>query len=357
MKTTIKTTLILLLSSVMMLTSCRSEETEFIDTPIEDVVQINSTVATLIQRTASNDGSNDNIIDFANCFNIKLPINITANSIPVNISSTNDYYAIESIFDEDFDDTDSVDIIFPITIVNSDFSEVTITDMTELTARANICNGENVSDNDIECIDFIYPFSASKFNINNELLSSETFTNDHDLYSFIDGITENDITSINFPMSVLTSNGTSMQINSLTELETTIENQQNSCDEDDDYDYDDDDCDDCTTDQLESFLTDCQNWYVDKTRQDNFDYDSIYDGYEFDFDIDGTVTAFWSSTSASGTWTTTGTGNNISVLINIPGLSYCNNNWSLQEINNSSITKIDLRVGTEDRLRYRNTCN
>jgi hypothetical protein len=357
MKTIIKTHQIVLLSSILLLTSCRSEETEFIDTAPEDVVQINSDIASLIQRTAANDGSNDNILDFANCFNIKLPIAITANSVPLNINSSNDYYLVESIFDDNFDDTDAVDIMFPITIVNSDFSEVTINSMSELTAQASICNGENISDNDIECIDFVYPFSASKFNINNELLSSETFTNDNDLFSFIEGITSTDITSINFPISVLTSNAESLQINSLTELKATIENQQNTCDEDDDFDYDDDDCNDCTQESLASFLTECPNWYIDKTRQDNFNYDDIYDGYDFNFSTDGTVTAFWSSTSATGTWSTTGTANDILVIINIPALSYCNNIWSLQEINNNDITKIDLRVDNEDRLRYRNTCN
>ena len=188
--------------------------------------------------------------------------------------------------------------------MNTDFSEVVINNMSELTAKASICNGENVSDSDIECIDFIYPFSASKFNINNELLSSETFTNDHDLYNFIEEITTNDITSINFPIAVLLSDGSSSEINSLSELEITIENQQNACDEDDDFDYDDDDCDNCTQELLVNFLTGCQNWSVDKTRQDNFNYDSIYDGYDFNFSTDGTVTAFWNSTSTSGTWST-----------------------------------------------------
>jgi hypothetical protein len=357
MKTTIKTVLILLLSPVILLTSCRSEETEFIETPPQDVLQKNSVVSNLIQRTVTNDGSNDNILDLANCFNIKLPINVTANSIAVSINNTDDYYAVESIFDESYDDNDIVDITFPITVVNTDFSEVVINNMSELTAKASICNGENVSDSDIECIDFIYPFSASKFNINNELLSSETFTNDHDLYNFIEEITTNDITSINFPIAVLLSDGSSSEINSLSELEITIENQQNACDEDDDFDYDDDDCDNCTQELLVNFLTGCQNWSVDKTRQDNFNYDSIYDGYDFNFSTDGTVTAFWNSTSTSGTWSITGTGNNISVLINIPALQYCNNNWSLQEINTNGLTKIDLRIDTEDRLRYRNTCN
>ncbi|TXE20003.1 hypothetical protein ES692_01720 [Psychroserpens burtonensis] len=357
MKTTTKTTLILLFLLVLFFTSCRSEETEFIETPPEDLIQNNSVVASLIQRTAANDGSNDNILDFANCFNIKLPINVKANSIPVNINSTNDYYLVESIFDEDYDDTDVVEITFPITIVNSDFSEVIINDLEELTARANSCNGENISDDDIECIDFIYPFSASKFNLDNELLSSETFTNDYELYSFIEGINTNDITSINFPISVLIANGESLQINSLTELETTIENEQNTCDEDDDFDYNDDDCDHCTQELVINLLTGCQNWYVDKTRQNSFNYDAIYDGYDFNFYIDGTVSAFWNSTSATGTWSTTGTANNILVLINIPALQYCNNNWRLQEINTSSLTKIDLRIGDEDRLRYRNTCD
>ena len=108
---------------------------------------------------------------------------------------------------------------------------------------------------------------------------------------------------------------------------------------------------------LESFLTDCQNWFVDKTRQDNFNYDSIYDGYNFEFNEAGIATAFWNNTSATGTWSTSGIGNSITVTINIPELSYCNNVWSLQEIRITDSTRVDLRVNTEDRIRYNNTCN
>ena len=357
MKATFKLTLILVFSSVLLLTSCRKEEVEFIDTPPEELLAPNSAVANLIQRTATNDGSNDNILDLANCFNIKLPINVAANSIQLEVTNEDDYYLVESIFDENIDDTDHLDITFPITIVNSDFSEVIINDMNELITNANNCNGENVADNDIECIDFVYPFSTSKFNTNNEIISSETITNDDELYSFIDAITTDDITSINFPISVILSDSSQLQINSLLELETTIANEQTACDEDDDYDYNDDDCDDCTQEILENFLTGCPDWYTDKVRQDDVNFNSVYDGYEFNFSTNGTVIVYWNSTSASGTWSTEGTGNNISVLINIPALPLCNNNWSLQEINTNDLTKIDLRINDEDRLRYRNTCN
>lgn len=357
MKSTFKLVLIILFSTVLMFTSCRKEEMEFIETPPEDVLQPNSTLANLMLRTATNDGSNDNILDFANCFNIKFPIAVSANSINLQINNEDDYYLVESIFDEDYTDINNLDITFPITIVNSDFSEDTINSMSELIANANNCNGENIADNDIECIDFVYPFSASKFNTNNQLISTDTFTNDKELYNFIETIDINDITSIDFPISVQLSDSSLLEVNSLSELESTITNEQNACDEDDDYDYDDDDCDDCTQELLENFLTGCQDWYTDKVRQDDVNYNDIYDGYDFNFSTDGTVTAFWNMTSASGTWSTAGTGNNMSLLINIPALQFCNNNWELQEINTSSLTKIDLRINNEDRLRYRNICN
>jgi len=357
MKTTIKTTLILLFSSLMILTSCRQEETEFIETPPEDVLQPNSLVSNLMQRTATNDGSKDNILDLANCFKIKFPVAVTANSINVAINNEEDYYMVESIFDEDYTDINNLDITFPITIINTDFSEETINSMAELITNANNCNGENIADDDIECIDFMYPFSASKFNTNNEVISTETFTSDKELYNFIGTIDTNDITSINFPISVMLSDGSTMQMNSLSELETTIDNEQNACDEDDDYDYDDDDCNDCTQELLENFLTGCSNWYTDKVRQDDVNYNDVYDGYDFNFSSNGTVDVFWNMTSASGTWSTVGTGNNMSVLIDIPALPFCNNNWELQEITTNGITKIDLRINNEDRLRYRNTCN
>lgn len=346
-----------LLAIALLFTSCRKEDMEFIETPPEDVLQPNSSIADLMLRTAMNDGSRDNILDLANCFSIKFPIAVSANSIDIQISNEADYDMVESIFDDDYTDVNNLDITFPITIVNSDFSEDTLDSMSQLMARADNCNGENVADSDIECIDFMYPFSASKFNTNNQIISTDTFTNDKELYNFIESIDLNDIVSIDFPINVQLSDSSPLEINSLSELEITIINEQNACDEDDDYDYDDDDCDDCTQELLENFLTGCQNWYTDKVRQDDFDYNTIYDGYDFNFSTDGTVTAAWNMTTATGTWSTSGTGNNMFVLINIPALPFCNNNWKLQEINTSNLTKIDLILNTEDRLRYRNTCN
>ena len=152
--------------------------------------------------------------------------------------------------------------------------------------------------------------------------------------------------------------GSEVTINNLNELETAIENADNTCDEDDDYDYEDDDCDNCTLAMVEELLLNCSDWEVDKLERNNNDYDNLYDGYEFNFFSNGTMSVYWSGITADGTWVASGSGNDIEIIVNVPDLPLCNNNWILHEIENcSDETKIDLRVGDADRLRYINNCN
>lgn len=345
--------MLLLLSS-----SCRTEDMESIQAPPEDTLEANSTLATLMQQTAMNDGSNDNIIDNSNCFNIQLPVTVIVNGIEITVTSEDDYNNIEAIFDEFDDDNDNLTINFPVVIILNDFTEITINNYAELFSYSSNCNGENEYDDDIECLDFQYPITASVFNSNSEVIETITITSDNALYSFIDDIDESDLISLNFPITVIISDDTLITINSLNELENTIELYDDYCDEDDDYDYNDDDCDNCTPTELEAILTNCPNWYVDKLERNGNDYDDLYNGYLFNFFTDNTITVEWSGEYAYGTWTTSGSGNNITITINIPDLPYCNNVWDLHEIQNSSgETKIDLRVGDDDRLRYENNCD
>lgn len=352
-----KTTPYLLLI-LLAFSSCRKEETEFIQEPEEEVLVANSNIADLILRTSSNDGSIDNIVDRANCFDIAFPYSVNANGVDITLNSQNDYLAIECIFDESDSDTDTIDINYPVTIVFADFSEVTINNSTELTNYANNCNGENESDDDIECLDFQYPIEASTFNPNNELLETVILQNDNDLYDFVQDIDSETIVSVDFPITVILADNSEISISNFTELENTIATAINSCDEDDDYDYSDDDCDNCSPTELEDLLTNCSNWEVDKLERDGEDYDDIYDGYTFNFFTDGTISVYWNTTTVYGTWVANGFGNNLEVIIDVPALPLCNNDWILHEIENcSDETKIDLRVGDDDRLRYENDCN
>lgn len=355
MKLFYKTLGLLMLFSVL-LSSCRTEDMEIINTPSEDVFGINTTIANLLLRTATNDGSYDNIIDRASCFDVQLPVTVIANGIKVVVETEDDLDIIEDIFDEFTDDTDTLIIIFPITIILDDYSQMVINNQSELNAAASQCPPSNSVDDDIECIDILYPITASIFNENNELIDTVLITDDEELFEFIEDIEEGDIITFNFPITVILWDGTTVEIQNFTELQSVIEGAIDQCDEDDDNDFNDDDCDECTTQQLEDVLTGCSDWMVDKLERDDIDLEDQYVGYLFNFDANGTLTVDESGNQFSGTWESTGEGNNITVTINIPNLPDFNDAWNLHEIEqHPGESKVDLRIG-DDRLRFESDC-
>ncbi|WP_181899508.1 hypothetical protein [Flagellimonas nanhaiensis] len=354
---TLKTILCIALGLVLTLTSCRTEDDLSIDPPVEDTLEANSTIADLMGRTAMNDGSPDNIIDSANCLSVQLPVTVTVNGIVLEINDDDGYEDIEDIIDLFDDDVDTMEISYPITVILTDFSTVLVNSNAELTALAANCSGENEDDDDIECIDFQYPITASIFNENNDLIDSVTLTNDNDMFDFIEDLDEFAAVTINFPITVILADDTTQIINSIQELQNAIEMADNSCDEDDDTDFDDDDCNSCSTSDLDTVFEDCMEWTVDKLERNDNDLEDNYVGYVFTFNNDGTITVAQNSNTFNGTWTASGTGNNISVTINVTGLSDFNDTWNLHEIDQDpGEVKVDLRLG-DDRLRFESDCS
>jgi hypothetical protein len=350
--------LTLILVTSLVVTSCRKEESEFIQAPQDQILQANSAVADLMRRTAMNDGSNDNIVDQANCFSLVYPFTVVVNGTELTVNSEEDLDTVEDILDEFDDDDDTIEIEFPIIIVLSDFTEVAINSLDEFEDYVDDCGGENEFDDDIECLDFVYPITASVFNSNNELIDTITINSDRDLYFFVDELDDDDFVRIEFPITVVLSDGTEVSVSNLDDLEDLIDDFDDDCDEDDDYDYNDDDCDNCTTEGLADFITSCDGWYVDDLERNDNDLEDQYSGYEFTFLSDGTITVDNGSETFSGTWESSGSGNAITVSINIPDLPDFNADWILHELEQDDDEKeIDLRLGNDDELEFRSTCN
>lgn len=341
---------------ILMIVSCRTEEEISIDPPIENAIAVSSNVSNLMSRTASNDGSNDNIIDNANCLSIQLPVTVTVNGTELIINNNDGYEDIENIIDLFDDDVDSVIISYPITVVLTDFSTVQVNSDSELAVLAANCLGDNINDDDIECIDFQYPISASIFNDNNDLINTITINDDNEMYNFIEDLDQYVAVSVSFPITVILADGSQLVINSIQELENAIEAADDTCDEDDDNDFDDDDCDSCTTNELETFFNTCMNWTVDKLERNDNDLEDLYVGYAFSFASNGTINVSQGTNTFTGTWQASGSGNNISVAINVSGLNDFNDTWNLHEVEQEpGEVKIDLRLG-DDRLRFESNC-
>ena len=293
----LKTYLFLPLFILVLFTSCQNEESDVTDTNTEETFEANSVLAQSIFNITTFDGSFDNIIDSANCISVNLPVTVIVNGITITIESIEDYDFIEDIFDEFDDDIDDLEIQFPITIILNDYTEVVINNYNELFEFVEDCLGENEDDDDIECIDFQYPISISTFNANFDFVETIEINSDEELYEFIDDLEGGVLASINFPVTMVLANGSTIEVNNNDELQAAIEDAEDDCDEDDDNDYNDDD-NDCTEEEIELALKECLWEISEYNNTEEFDnyYLNFDENYGFTVNLNGNVLH-------DGTWT------------------------------------------------------
>ncbi|UAB79965.1 hypothetical protein INR76_07395 [Marixanthomonas sp. SCSIO 43207] len=273
----------------LIFSACQKEESEFIDeTDQDETITANSTLTNLMLRTSQNPGSNDDIIDGNSCSQVKYPVSVIANGQELVIESEADIALIQAVFDQFPNDTDTLEIVFPITLILQDFSEIIINDQAELNALIAACQGQS----EIDCVDFIYPIDFFVFNSSTEQTQTITINNDAELYLFLFSLDENDIVSIRFPISVILQDGSTIEVANNQELEDLLTNA--NCDDSDD--------DGGVSDFEENLTT--GSWYVTYFF-DDFDETSDFEGYQFSFATNNTAQATNGSNTVNGTWNVT----------------------------------------------------
>lgn len=288
-----KSLLYLPLFVLIMFTSCQNENSDIINQQ-DTTISSNSNLANLISNTALNDGSLDNIIDYANCLEVVLPVTVTANGVTLTIQSITDFTALEAVLEAFINDDDQVEISYPITVVFSDYTQIVINNQEELEAQIENCNGENEVDDDIECIDFQYPIAFSIYNTDFQVTEVVTINNDEALYLFLDTLDGPILASLNFPVTMILANGETIEVNNNQELEVALSQADEMCDEDDDYDFNDDDC---TEDTIELALKECL-WDIS-----NYNNSNIFTDYYLDFNANYEFTVTFNGVIIhDGTW-------------------------------------------------------
>ncbi len=286
MKTKMRLLLLLPFFALLMFTSCQDEVIDITQPNEEEALVATSTLTSLISSTSKMDGSSDNIIDRASCLAVQLPITVVIKGLEITIDSKEDFKVIEKIFDEFDEDIDKLDIIFPITVILADHTEVVINNANELKEHVKNCKDENEEDDDIECIDFQYPISFSVYNTQFEVIDVITIENDRQLHKFIKRVKKSEfLASINFPVTMVLSDETTIVVNNNEELQRTIEEAKEACDEDDDNDYNDDDF---TKERLDELLKTCP-WIVHEFKRNQDNLNDKYHEYALSFKEDGVV--------------------------------------------------------------------
>jgi len=272
---------------LLTLAGCQEELVVVEEPSPSEVVTANSSIAQLVLRVTLNDGSSDNIIDSTSCSSILLPVSVTANGQKIMLNSNEDLSTIEIIFNQSEEDTDVLKIIYPITVILSDYSELIIANESMFKELQEGC--ENGIDIDIECVDFQYPITLFIYDSNKQTADIITIDNDKELFVFFETLDVEDLVGFDFPFLVTLYDGQEIEINDNIELEQTIESLIDECDEEDEVEDEVDDDDGEVSLEIKTILI-SGDWKI-ILYSDVIDETAAFDGFEFMFNSIETVSA------------------------------------------------------------------
>ncbi|MCG8308104.1 MAG: hypothetical protein MI975_11985 [Cytophagales bacterium] len=327
---------ILLFIGLPVLDGCQSEITEVIEPSADEVFTPATPIARLIMRTSMRDGSYDNILDGSSCTSIKLPVTIVVDDQEISIETADDFSIIEELTDEPDDDV--VEFIFPIIVILPDHAEVVVSSEDDLESMVDACSGNE--DDDIECVDFIFPIAVATYDADNQVSDVITVDSDKELFKFIQFLGEDDLIGIDYPISVVLPDKTELTIENNTQLEHALKNAINACDEDDDND----DADDAA---LIEILID-GNWVI-SSFFDNTDKTANFEGYLFTFFQNGNAVAQKGGFVVEGSWSSSGAGDDLELELDFgddPPLDALEESWDVFEFDERRIALIG-RDGSE----------
>ena len=339
-----------LLGAAMTLISCQDEEPFAEDIDQEQTLTANANEMELMKRIVDNDGSYDNIVDGASCFDIQFPYTVVINQSEIMVEAMADLELIEEALDE-LDDVDyDMGLIFPVTITLSDYTEVTVANSEDFQSIAEKCV-EGGDDDDIECIDVVYPLTIFTYNPNFQLTNTVEVENDFQFRRFFAGLNESDLMSFDFPVSFQHTDSTKITVNSNSELADAIENAKMVCDEDDDDDYNDDDF---TEESLNSVLVKCP-WVIRRLEKSTVDNSEQYVNYFLTFSEEGRVVASNEfGYSMEGEWSTSVSDYRVVLEVEFDSSSDFNGDWWVYEIADE---KIKLFTDDENKIVLEKACD
>jgi len=322
----------------VILFSCQ-EEKQTVTQNSENSFVKSSPIASLIARVSQNETSEDNVLDNNSCFSVKLPVSIYINSQSLTIDSEDDYEEVQDIKDEYSNDNDIVYFAFPITIVYANFQQVTVTSQSQLNGIIAQC-GDDSNFNEIECINFNYPFTINNYNINNQIGSTTTITNDAQLYNFIQNLTESNVVGIAYPITLTNANNQVINVTNNSQLEEAIDNVIDTCD---------------SSTPVTSVLADVLtngSWYVSYCYYD-YNNTNYYTGYYFTFNPNGTIIAQKNNAIIDGDWDihNENTYQRLDLHFDGDALEELENDWKVLEFNS---TNVRLKKQTSDDTYYLN---
>lgn len=282
----------------------------------------------------------DNIIDGTSCFAVNFPVTVLANNQTVLINNATAYQQVRDIFNASAVDTDSVIILFPITITYTDYTERTIASQTEFDAATIAC----LASVELSCIDLLYPLGIKAYDFDNQFAEAFTLGNKEALHGFLNHQSNYDAFTFSYPLTLYDSDGNGISVTDNAILESIIDSYTDDClalldpgpvDPEPDF---------------EEVITG-GTWYVSYFFRDT-DQTSDYAAYDFTFNPDGSVIVTGAAQN-TGTWQSyTDSGDLIwEYTFSSSSLEELEEDWTVTEFS-STLIKMQHESGGGSEIRY-----
>tara|TARA_R110002050_G_scaffold152504_2_gene280004 strand:+ start:738 stop:1865 length:1128 start_codon:yes stop_codon:yes gene_type:complete len=317
--------LLSILIIALVLAGCQKEYEDIIEPDKSEAISADDNIADLILNVVLNNGSYDNLIDRCSEISIKYPYSILINDQLMEINSKAD---IDVLYIDYFQYRDDIEIQYPITVLYSDYTETVLSNSDDLEKIQEQYNTKLIDD-DIECIDFIYPIEINIYNTTYQKTNNLVAHSDEEMYEIFQDLTDI-ILEIKFPIELETINGEKFSVDNNFELENLIDDYKDNCDENDDVVIED-------TDYPVINLLTSDSWYVSHY-SDTSDETQLFSPFSIDFKPDFSLLVTGNSTTYEGSWEY----DDVKILsieidTDVTPLIWLNNGWEVLSVNNSEI--------------------
>jgi hypothetical protein len=239
MKTLNLISLIVLQFALLFAVSCR-EEIEDLQLPSSDeAIEIGSELETLLIRAALLDGSDDNVLDNSSCYRIELPVDVRVFGVSRSLSTQQDVLELEEVFENSLRRRDAIELVYPFSVTSSTYEVIRVQNVQELNQLSEGCQ-ESRQDDDIECVDVVYPVTFSTYDQINQLTSQISISNDEELFRLLSDRRSNDtLISFNFPVRLNYDDGSTVSLSSNAGILSRLRLAEDGCEEADEPFYPD----------------------------------------------------------------------------------------------------------------------
>ena len=211
------------LTALLSFTSCQDEiDNETGENPNTNAAD--SQTATNLKRASMYDGSFDDFLDGTSCSSLILPVTATVNNMQVTIVSEADYQLVIDILGILNTNIDTVMLQFPVTVALSNYTQVVVTNQEEYNAVIDACEQAGAAGQDaISCVDIDFPITLLTYNLSLDQTGSVILENDEQLFNYLDSINEDELFTVNYPITITGAGDATTVISSDAELQTSVQ--------------------------------------------------------------------------------------------------------------------------------------